>query len=496
MEEILIMDNSKGRNNAREVRLADLVIEILLHWRGIIIAILLGGILMGGISYLSSAWRAQTTVEKVDLHADEKQLVERLTDTEANDVNRAVLYWQLYENNLFYQQHSVVMQADPNNVSREEFVFFIRSDNMERSYNIERIYEEIATSTGLYDYLKETCNADNDVSEIIVLERASNDQIQGGNDSFKMVVLHYDEEICNNIADAVLEYMNQQSETLQQSLGDHELILLDRAYSTVFMEEYLERQREIIIQLMEYGTAYTNLKKEFTDEQVSYYNYLISDKSIDNLSSETIGIDTGVQSEELIQSTAPPRISIKYVAMGSLFFVIAFISFLLICYMLNNRIRIDDSFTELYGIPQLGIIPRKPETRKRLFDFVDKFISSFRDRSKRQFTFEDALNLASASIKISVGRDGIKEVTLIGCNLKGQAMDTCKLLNDSLTADGIQVEVLNNVIYDAQAMGDLEKAKGVVLVETAGSTFYDEVQQEIELLQRQDINILGGIMVA
>lgn len=41
----------------------------------------------------------------------------------------------------------------------------------------------------------------------------------------------------------------------------------------------------------------------------------------------------------------------------------------------------------------------------------------------------------------------------------------------------------------------LHEEKGVVLVEKASSTWYNEVTKEIELLKRQDIAVLGGIVV-
>lgn len=36
---------------------------------------------------------------------------------------------------------------------------------------------------------------------------------------------------------------------------------------------------------------------------------------------------------------------------------------------------------------------------------------------------------------------------------------------------------------------------GVVMVEKAGSTLYNEVANELALLKRQDITVLGGIIV-
>lgn len=44
-------------------------------------------------------------------------------------------------------------------------------------------------------------------------------------------------------------------------------------------------------------------------------------------------------------------------------------------------------------------------------------------------------------------------------------------------------------------LGELEGAKGVILVENAGSTLYSEIAEELELLKRQGIKALGGILV-
>lgn len=501
-------DNSKNRVEEREISLADLAIDILLHWRRIIVAMLLGGLLFGGVSYLQIA--GDKNALEVDIpRSDEQWLIGQLTDAEIKDVNMAVLYQQLYEDYLFYHHHSIAMQADPYNVPREELIFLIQSDDMERSRNIRKIYEDIATSSGLYEYLKATCNVDSGVTEMIVLENTSYGLVQGkgeslhvsvqhynteANDSFKVVVLHYDEETCKNIANAVLEYMNQQSEALLPDLGEHDLILLDRSFSIVFMAEFLERRREITNQLVEYSDTRTMLIKEFSDEQLYYYNYLIYGELPSDLSYDASVEDFG---ENVVSArNATQRISKRYVVLGSLIFAFAYVCILLIQYVLNKKLRLNDSFAELYEIPHLGIIPQKQRTKKRWFEFVDQFILSFCNPNVRRFTFEEALDLAGTSIKISAEQDGIKEVTLVGCNLKGQTMDVCESLEECLKKEGIHVEILNNAIYDAQAMKNLRNVESVVLVETAGVTFYDEVQKEVELLQRQKIRVLGAIMVS
>lgn len=96
---------------------------------------------------------------------------------------------------------------------------------------------------------------------------------------------------------------------------------------------------------------------------------------------------------------------------------------------------------------------------------------------------------------MSAEKNLVNSVYLIGCDLKDQALAVCEQIKDSLNQSNLQVHILSNVLYDAQAMSNLENAQGVVLVEQAGATLYDEISQELELLNRQGIKTLGGIIV-
>ena len=57
---------------------------------------------------------------------------------------------------------------------------------------------------------------------------------------------------------------------------------------------------------------------------------------------------------------------------------------------------------------------------------------------------------------------------------------------------------MRSILYpssNAEAMEKMDAMQGAVLVEKAGSTLYNEVAGELELLKRQDIRVLGGIIV-
>ena len=62
----------------------------------------------------------------------------------------------------------------------------------------------------------------------------------------------------------------------------------------------------------------------------------------------------------------------------------------------------------------------------------------------------------------------------MGCDLKAGAETVCEKLKEMLAQEKISVMVLDNVLYDAGAMEKLSEVRGVVLVEKAATTMYDE----------------------
>ena len=64
----------------REISLADLVIEILLHWRGIVLLMVIGGAFLGAFSYMRSARNAkaqEAEVEAMKNQADVNETVKQ-----------------------------------------------------------------------------------------------------------------------------------------------------------------------------------------------------------------------------------------------------------------------------------------------------------------------------------------------------------------------------------------------------------------------------------
>ncbi len=519
-------ENGRNTMNEQEIDLVDLMMDILLHWRMIIVLMLVGGILMGGVSYLRSASAISKQQEMAGMEegelsdeereqeimdlfseaygenaldgdmeisdVDEEWLRDQLTETEAYNVDQAILYDRLIEQRMEYKENELAMQVDPYHVPREELTFLIRSDSIERSSNIEKVYEDLLTGSGLFEYLMDACGVGENVSEMVSIE-ASGYSAFGGCDSVRVKVTQVSAKECKKLADALLSYINDKSGELQSTLGEHELVLLDRSASESFVSSYLDTQRTFELDVANYQSTAMGFKGQFNDKQWIYYNYLTDGEIAGNPDAELA--EAGEAGVAAGSENASPSVSIKYVILGMVLFAFVYVFILFMRYVLNNRLRATDSLQDLYNVPQLGMVPAKEAKRKPL-DFVDRWLVSLRDRNKRSFSEEEALRHAIVAVKMSAEHGGVGSAYLVGCNLKGHAMEVCEKVRSALAAEGIKAEILSNVLYDAQAMESLEGAKSVVLVETAGSTLYQEICQEVILMDRQEIPVLGGIVVA
>lgn len=105
------------------------------------------------------------------------------------------------------------------------------------------------------------------------------------------------------------------------------------------------------------------------------------------------------------------------------------------------------------------------------------------------------MELAFAAVKIATVKNGVNNICLMGCNMSAGSDQVCESLKAALEKEQINVTLLDNVLYDAEAMEQMNVMQGAVLVEKAGSTLYNEVTSELELLKRQGITVLGGIIV-
>ncbi len=523
MERILRMnaDTINMEVREREINLMDLLVEVLLHWRTILLSMLIGGILFGGYSYVKTFldMKNQNLAMEEEQQALEQQkemtpeeiteqwengrvlLEEQLEEGQVYNVNSALAYKRFYEEKLDYQQNSPLMQIDPYHVQQTELLFAILPENAEQINNIRMVYENLLSGSAFYTYIQEQCGLERGAEELITLsypeykyEATRNiiltDYAEGTFGIINIQVSHENADICQAMADAVVSYIEEQKDTLEDISGAYEIKLLNRIQGEVVDNDIANLQKTNIADLYSLQSTYNSLKDAFSDEELAYFDYMLAGNPAE---ASDAGAHETENNEEIVMIEKAPSISIKYVLMGVVLFAFLYIFILFLLYIFDSRLHGADSLQEIYGIPQLGMVPALP--RKRFLGAIDQWILKLRYHNQRKFAPEESIEMAAVAVKMAAKKQGLKQVYLMGCSITGVSGQVCEKIKAFLEKEQLEVVILNNVLYDAEAMEQLENAEGIVLVETAGSTLYKELEKELQLLTRQKIKILGGIMV-
>lgn len=485
----------------REINLFDLIADILAHWRSVLIAMIVGAVLLGAFGYVKSYKEFQNTQNEqvtVSTTQDEttreekiKQMKESLGDDLLAGVDSVIVWENKYDLKEIYYKNSLYMQLDPLHVVQKELVYQIRVEDNSAGSKFGIVYGNVIKNVGLYDWIEQQTGMDAAyVGELISADVKSGMTIADGtqvllsdSNCVKIVIMQKDEESCENLADAVKEYLAMQQENLSQEIGNHELILLSETMGTVMNTGVLNSQTAYRDEISSLKATIAATKAGFTEEQKQYYDLLTQNDS------EIVDTTQDAAAESV--TIQKPSVSIKYVVLGAVLFAFVYAMILCLMYIFNGKLRASDELQNLYHIPQMGLIVK--DSKKKLLP--DKWVDDLRNHGKRKFTPAQSMDLAVAAVKIAAVKNGLDHVCLMGCNLAEGADNVCESIKQALEKEQIAVTILDNALYNAEAMEKLENEKGVVLVEKAGSTLYDEVAKEIELLTRQDIAVLGGIVV-
>lgn len=507
----------------REINLLDLLADILLQWRKIIVFMLAGAIFFAGFGYL----RAQKTYSEQKTKAEQLEarlqelrdqkatgngteevyperqwLEEQLSEDEIADVNAVITAENYCAAKEFYREQSILMKMDAMKVSTAELTFHISADEKSDAYDIQKVYEDLMTSGDLYEYIEEHQDelASEQIRELISLEKSSYSLITG-TDIVRVVVIAEDERNSQILTRLIVDFAEEQHERLKDTLGDHAVELLNESYTEVYRTDILKSQKDTTDEIASLNGNIRDRKAAFTEGQWQFYNYLTSgvatgmpegEETICPETAETINSITDELTE--LNKMQKPGVSLKYIVMGMILAALLCASYYALKYIFETKLRSTDNLQELYEIPELGRVLYNADSKKRL-KLLDRKILKIRNYGKRQFSVDETMELAIIAIKMAAERKELQKISMVGCGMTAECLAICKQIIDRLGEQGVEVELLSNILYDAASLQKLTEVKGAVLVGIVGESFYSELLEERELLDRLEIEKLGIVLI-
>lgn len=165
----------------REIDLRDMIVDILFHWKGLLVIMIVGAVLMGGLSYVRSYRNVQQSAQvveetKLDQATVEKTLAEiedTMNDSEKADVLTTLDDEREYFYKEKYIQESAYMQLNPLSIAQTELVYKVQAQDEHLVQQLGLIYEDLIDNVGLYKWVEQQTGLTSAyVGELVDVKRA------------------------------------------------------------------------------------------------------------------------------------------------------------------------------------------------------------------------------------------------------------------------------------------------------------------------------------
>ena len=271
-----------------------------------------------------------------------------------------------------------------------------------------------------------------------------------------------------------------ESEVVEMTYAEKKAVDIALEYEKLYVEAKDNGDAENLILL---NRTVIDLVKSFNDMQLEYFN----DNSISELWKET--------KQDIIkkEDNTTIGISTKMVVIGAVAFAFIYCMIWALKYVFDGNIKISDDLHQLINADLIGNII----TVKEPSFVIDKLIYRLKHHAVgKVLPVEDSLELIASVISVNAKNGEINEVAFAGCALKKKAYEYCEKLAAILKdSHGINSKILGDIVYNKDDVETLADEKSIVLIETAGTSAYLDIQKEMQLINQLSINVIGGVII-
>ena len=392
------------------------------------------------------------------------------------------------------------MALDGRNVAKTTVTLTVKGKKAGPIANIKGAYAALVKSPDAIEFICENDGIkDSGIAELISVAANTDSSTIGATtyviadeesecaESMTILVLGADTDASSRLAGLLTEYIEQAQGNIVAEWGEHSLDVMSGRTFVGADYDVIYNQRLKNKTLSELYDAVAARKKGLTKEQLAYYESL-------NISEDVAAQPEDVKTQADIVSVLSSSVSAKFLLIGLFAGVFCMAGIWSAGYVMSSRIRAEDPIEKLFGVAVIGVIPSDRE-KKHVFGFVDRWIVSIRDRNKRIFSVEEAAALVVSRVKVQSAKDGVSKLVFVGCDIGKNMPVIPESMAGKLKEAGVDAVVLDNVLYDPENTEKLAEMEGAVIVEKAGRTLYSELAEEIEIVKRQQIKILGCVIV-
>lgn len=473
-----------------EIDLVDLMFYLLKKWRSLIVAIVIGVILGAGLyvvkNYQQQAEQAAQEAELLKNDEDEafdEKDYNISKDTKVN-MDIAYQYRQLYNKQLEYNQKSIIMQLDPNEVYAGVLEYYISAGNntgllselYQNILNDDDILEELKDASGFKcetPYIKELISSYVSDDNAAFINVNSNVENVEKHSFVTYRVVSTNQKSCEKMLQVLRERVEALQAEHEETYGAYGASEVSSAISQVTDTTYLNAQRENVDRLSNYLTTMKNAESAFSDDEKTYYTNKY-------LAKEYVDSDNAEEAKAVLLEEAEPVSKVKWIAIGVILLVMIWGGYYVVRYLLDQRIKTVSELQNTYHLPVIGIVQTETNDSKGLDKMLDHLYQNTKQKPDTLEYVIQAINAMQTERAVLCGDIEIPEVK----KLMEELSDSCEHMK---TGDFISKNI--------ESLEHAKVAGNEILVVRVDKNRRKEIEKEIESCRLQKISMVGVVVV-
>lgn len=485
----------------------DLLYKVLVRWRSILVALLIGMITLNlvGImrSYKASSANGENNI--VSVVAEKKAA---LNKNEAENTEQAYKnYLSLMEkvNSIQeYMSHSVKFQLNANHVPVLTMEYLVTNQDGKSVYVKESLKEAISSSELSQEILKElkwNCDVSYVGELISTIDNESEKSYQDSlrdmyysdndeakkNTIFKVSIMATSQEECDTIAKLVDENIQKSIQSLN-IYGQSTIAQVGTNYEETVCQNLFSDQQTKISNLASIQSSITALKNSLTVNQQEYYEALIDEGTRD---------EDDTKEEVQNPSLTIQYINKKYIVLGGLLGIFLCVCFWTAKYCFGKCIHTSKDATMDCKIPMIGEVHMKSADTKRLGWRIDRRLTKIFITGKNNETYEQRIELMASDLKVRIEKQKLNVLYLTSSSVSENIVQLQKDVSSALQSKLPKLEVVlgSKLVYDSNAIEMLSKSEATVLFEETEHTYRNDIYKIKELCDKYEVKVLGTIVI-
>ena len=468
----------------QEIDLIDLLFELLMHWRGMVISMLVVAVLAAGYSFLSSKMSADHTRQQQEMLSQQIEQIQQegtssaesvdedMKETEKLEAQKLLIYEELYAKKQEYYDNSYLLKCDANSMYQVTLTYTVNTTNRTTACDIQQIYGNTIETSALLQQLSDASGVP--FTSIGEMVDVSADNPDRGSKIFSVTLTAPNQEMADALTKVTQQYIKNLQKQLRGDGYEHTLDEVCDSQGPVVLDWLVDQQESVQNSILSYESTIASLRDSLSSKS-KIWDYYITQGGV----------------------SEPPKvkISLKITLIGAILGIFLYAAVICVQYLMNSTLKRSDDLNQLYRLAALGRVTLPKEGKKLPFQQVDNFILSLRNRNKTLLTETQATELAYTQTALTAKKAGARRVCMVGACLKDETLRICEEIKAKLEQDGFQIEILPDVLYSAQSAEKLDDTEAAVFVETVAGTRYEQMDEELAILNRLGIPALGCITV-